>query len=228
MKRIVGFGDSFVFGSELADNADGTKSWVAQCAKRLKIDYYTCAVPGCGNDNIARQIYSWFANNDSADTLAVINWTWITRWDLYFMDQQNWITLRPEAAQAQLNNPKDIDINQRLVEFYQTWGTSLLWNKIRNLQIIAAAQAYLAHKNVLAIQTYMEYDLFKTDSHAPDYVKELQKLVEPHMSSFEGLNFVDWSRSQNFEITQENHPLEPAHATACDLWTPIYQQALNL
>jgi hypothetical protein len=35
MKKIVGFGDSFVFGSELANNTDGSKSWIAQAAKNL-------------------------------------------------------------------------------------------------------------------------------------------------------------------------------------------------
>jgi hypothetical protein len=74
MKKIVSFGDSFVFGSELGNNHDGSKSWAGLAAKKLGVDYQTMSVPGCGNEHIARQVYSYFSNNPVQDTLAVINW----------------------------------------------------------------------------------------------------------------------------------------------------------
>ena len=43
--KIVGFGDSFVFGSELADNNNGQLSWVGQAAKQLGVEYETTAIP---------------------------------------------------------------------------------------------------------------------------------------------------------------------------------------
>jgi hypothetical protein len=48
------------------------------------------------------------------------------------------------------------------------------------------------------------------------------------MLTFEGKNFLDWSYSHGFAVTQPGlHPLEEAHAAACDLWQPVYAQALN-
>ena len=61
--KIVGFGDSFVFGSELANNNDGQQSWIGQASRKLGVDYETTAVPGCGNENISRQILTYFSNN---------------------------------------------------------------------------------------------------------------------------------------------------------------------
>ena len=72
-KKIISFGDSFVFGSELKNNRSGSKAWIGTAADNLNVAYQTCAVPGCGNDHIARQIYSYFANNSTDNTLAVIN-----------------------------------------------------------------------------------------------------------------------------------------------------------
>lgn len=85
--KIVSFGDSFVFGSELTNNDDGNKSWIGLAAKKLQVTYNTFATPGCGNDHIARQIYSYFSKNSVADTLAVINWTWASRWDFYLLKE---------------------------------------------------------------------------------------------------------------------------------------------
>lgn len=71
MKKIVSFGDSFVFGSELKNNPNGALAWPGLAANNLGVAYQTHAVPGCSNDHIARQIYSYFANNPTQDTLAV-------------------------------------------------------------------------------------------------------------------------------------------------------------
>ena len=63
--KLVGFGDSFVYGSELKREKH---SWVSQCAERIGADYETTAVPGCGNDNISMQILTYFANNLKENT----------------------------------------------------------------------------------------------------------------------------------------------------------------
>ena len=93
IKKIVSFGDSFIFGTELKNNNDGSKAWPGIISNRLGCNYETQAVPGCGNDHIARQIYSYFSNN-SADVLAVINWTWIERFDFYVGEGHERWTLR--------------------------------------------------------------------------------------------------------------------------------------
>ena len=229
MKKIVSFGDSFVFGTELQNNHDGSKSWIGQAAKNLGCEYQTCAVPGCGNDHIARQIYSYFSTATTQDTLAVINWTWIPRWDFYIAEHETWITLGTTCVPETLQHLVDKTESQRLVHFYHDYANrSLLWNKFRNLQTIFAAQSYLKSKNIANIQTYMDYHLFDTEYHVPDYVQELQNLIRPNMSEFEGSNFLDWSTKQGFTTTVLLHPLEDAHNAACDFWQGRYAKKLKI
>jgi spermidine/putrescine-binding protein len=230
LKKIVGFGDSFVFGSEQQNNIDGSLGWPGRAAQALNVDYTTTAVAGCGNDHIARQIYSYFANNPVEDTLAVINWTWMSRWDFYIVEHETWITLGPTCVPAKLKNLVDQTEAHDMIDFYQTRAnSSLIWNKVRNLQTIYAAQAYLKQRRIKNIQTYMDYQLFDQTYHAPDYIKELQRLVFPDLQLFEGLNFVDWSRKKGFVVTDIGmHPLEDAQQAAAQLWRTQYVKQLEL
>lgn len=227
--KIVSFGDSFVYGTELLDNDDGSKSWVAQAASRLSCEYVTQSVPGCGNDHIARQIYSWFSNNRSEDTLAVINWTWMNRWDFYIVEHETWITLGPTCVPQKLKDLVDRTDAEDMIDFYRSRAnSSILWNKFRNLQTIYAVQSYLKQKNITAVQTYMDYALFSKQWHAPDYVQVLQDLIQPELQLFQGKNFVDWSHSCGFAVTDTGqHPLEDAHHAACELWVDQYASAIN-
>lgn len=229
-KKIVSFGDSFVFGSEQQNNIDGSLGWPGRIAKNLEIDYHTNAVPGCGNDHIARQIYTWFSSNSAEDTLAVINWTWMSRWDFYIVEHETWITLGPTCVPEKLKDLVQRTQAEDMIDFYKTRAnSSVLWNKFRNLQTIYAVQSYLKQKNINNIQTYMDYQLFDQTWHAPDYIRELQKLVYPELQLFEGLNFVDWSYKNGFTVTEAGlHPLENAHLAATMLWQEEYtNQLLN-
>jgi hypothetical protein len=230
MKKIVGFGDSFVFGSELSNNSDGSQSWPAQCAAQLEVEYETRAVPGCGNDHIAQQIYSYFSKHKTQDTLAVINWTWMCRWDFYIVEHETWITLGPTCVPEKLMSLVDRTQAHDIVNFYQQRAnSSLLWNKFRNLQTIYAVQMYLAQHDIVNVQTYMDYELFDQQWHAPDYVKQLQDLVKPQLTNFQDQNFVDWSRQQGFAVTDPGlHPLEQAHSEAAALWKDVYRQRLGI
>ena len=230
MKKIVSFGDSFIFGSELPDNVDGSKAWPGLAAQNLGCKYITHAVPGCGNDNIARQIYSWFSTNSAENTLAIINWTWMHRWDFYIVEHETWITLGPSCVPDNLKGLVERTEAEDMIDFYKhRANSSLLWNKFRNLQTIWAVQQYLVHNGINAIQTYMDYELFDTQWHAPNYIQELQQLVFSKLQLFDNKNFVDWSHSYGYPVTIEgNHPLEQAHLAAKNYWEEIYKTALTI
>jgi hypothetical protein len=227
--KIVSFGDSFVFGSELADNNNGDKSWIGLAARQLGVDYETTAVPGCGNENITRQILTYFSNNPSDNVLAVINWTWGARWDFYIPQHETWTTLGLSCVPSKLEPLIGLEEAEKVLEFYGKYpGYSTLWDKFRTLQSIYAAQQFLKQLNVPTIQTYMDYEMWDTEWHAPDYIKTLQNLTKEPLQNFEGQNFLDWSKNHGFPVTEPGwHPLEPAHEAACTLWIDIYRQTLN-
>ena len=227
--KIVGFGDSFVFGSELADNDDGHRSWIGLSAQRLGVEYETRAVPGCGNENIARQVFTYFSNNPTDSVVAVINWTWGARWDFYMPTVEQWTTLGLTCKPSKLEPMVGLKEAEKILEFYNKYpGHSTLWDKWRSLQAIYCIQQFLKSLNVSNIQTYMDYEIWDRDWHAPDYIKTLQTLTEQELENFQGQNFVDWSRSKGFSVTDLGwHPLEKAHQAASDLWIDSYQQLLR-
>jgi hypothetical protein len=227
-KKIVSFGDSFIFGTELQDNNNGSKAWPGLIAKDLGYDYETLAIPGCGNEFIAMQVYHYFANNTTESTLAVINWTWSQRWDFYIVGHEKWVTLGPTCVPEKLEKSlDDVDESKRIVDFAHDYCiNSLLWNKFRTLQTMANVQQYITQKNINAIQTYTDRHIFDTQHHAPDYIQELQNIVKPNMLEWDGKTFLEWSDSHGFYKTETWHPLEPAHLAAAEFWKEIYKEKL--
>jgi len=227
--KIVSFGDSFIFGTELMANAQGDQAWPGLAARRLGIDYETFAVPGCGNENITQQIFTYFAENSADDVVAVINWTWGARWDFYLANAEQWVTLGQTCVPSKLAHLVDANEAERIIGFYQDYaGNSSIWEKFKSLQTIYSAQQYLASLNVPCFQTYMDYEIWDQHWHSNAYIQNLQNLTRPVLLDFEGKNFLDWSRDNGFDVSDPAwHPLEEAHAAACDLWIAHYAQALK-
>lgn len=229
-KKIVSFGDSFVFGSEIQNNHDGKKAWAGLAAQKLGVEYKTLSVPGCGNENISRQILTYFSNNPVDNTLVVINWTWGARWDFYIPGKETWTTLGLTCVPSKLAPMVGSEEAKKILEFYNKYpGHSTLWDKWRTLQTIYSTQQYLKSLGANIIQTYMDYEMWDQTWHAPDYIKTLQELTRTDLENFEGQNFLDWSRQRGFTVTEPGlHPLEQAHEAACELWLDRYARALGI
>jgi len=224
--KIVSFGDSFIYGTELKQQAH---SWVSQCAEKLGVEYETMAKAGCGNENILQQILSYFSNNQKENTLAVINWTWGHRYDFFISGKEQWTTLGGNCVPSTLEPMVGLEQAEKILEFYKTYaGNSILWDRWRSLQAIYSSQQFLKLHNIKSVQTYMDYMLWDTEYHCPDYIKTLQDLTKSELRLFEGKNFVDWSYDHGFEVTEEwLHPLEEAHEAASELWLNTYQGVLE-
>lgn len=161
-KKIISFGDSFVFGNELPNNLDGSSAWPGIAARELGCDYQTVAVAGCSNENIAKQIYTYFSNNTAENTLAVINWTWCMRWDFFLKESDCWVTLGPTCVPGKLEHLIGEKKAQDLVSFYQAHlEPSYVWNMFKSLQSIYAVQCWLKHRGILNVQTYMDISMIK-------------------------------------------------------------------
>jgi hypothetical protein len=160
-KKIVSFGDSFIFGNEMPHNKLGELAWPGQIASKIGVDYETCAVAGCGNESIARQIYTYFSKNSKENTLAVVNWTWSMRWDFYLPHTDTWVTLGPTCTPEKLYQQLDHHEAEHLIQFYKIYtGAGDTWNHYRSLQAIYATQQFLKANQIPVIQTYMDKSLF--------------------------------------------------------------------
>lgn len=174
INQLISFGDSFVFGNELSDNSDGSRAWPALAAARLKLIYHTCAVPGCGNEHIAQQFFTYAAEHDLSKSLVVINWTWMMRWDFYLAQQRAWVALGPTCTPEKLQDYLGREQAHKLLDFYQhNLMDSEIWSRNRSMMAMFAVNQYLEQHNIVSVQTYMDYDLFA------DPVAHYQAYKEP-------------------------------------------------
>jgi len=162
MTKIVSFGDSFLLGNELHQE-DGTATWPGLISNDLEVEYETRAEAGCGNEQIARQIYTYFSANNTQNVLAVINWTWCMRWDFYLQESNCWVTLGPTCVPSKLENQIGLDKANELINFYQNYtGHSDVWNRFRSLQTIYSVQSWLRDHKISSVQTYMDPSMLET------------------------------------------------------------------
>tara|TARA_R110000868_G_scaffold10274_1_gene50353 strand:- start:1431 stop:2243 length:813 start_codon:yes stop_codon:yes gene_type:complete len=160
--KIVSFGDSFVLGSEIANNDNGSKGWPGLIASRLDVGYSTSAVVGCGNDHITQQIYTYCNQNNTKDCLFVINWTWTMRWDIYIQSAKSWANIGPTCVPGKLKNILEHQQAEDLIDFYKNnISENVTWNLFRSLQAIYSVQCYMRNHNIRNVQTYMDPILFE-------------------------------------------------------------------
>ena len=209
---IKSFGCSFVFGSELADDgkigryATGSQlTWPALIAQHYGYQYNTYARPGAGNLQILERLISHLADPINKNIFCVIAWTWIDRFDYYRGGLEwpgnYWKTLLP------------IDQSNPAQNYYKDLHSEFQ-DKLLSLIYISQAIDILKSKSIPFVMTYMDHLLFDNRWNVTPAVTELQNYVKPYMTTFEGLNFQEWSRQNNCLISEIGHPLEHAHQLA--------------
>jgi hypothetical protein len=205
---IKSFGCSFIYGSELADEAPGVFShltWPALYAKKLGHNYQCYARPGIGNLQIAEQVLKQITTAQLNDVF-VIGWTWIDRFDYCPSNTTDrsrdpWRTIMPvdETALART-------YYKELHSEYRDKLTTLI-----NMKLVIDS---LREKNIRFIMTYMDDLTFDRRWNTSSAAVMLQGLAQPHMTQFNGMSFLSWSRANGFAESVKWHPLEDAHAAA--------------
>jgi hypothetical protein len=207
--KLKSFGCSFIFGNELADDGragpNATPSqltWPAHLAEHLNYNYECYANPGSGNLQILEQILNQASKKDEHD-LFVIGWTWIDRFDYY--------PATPSCRPWRTIMPVDTD---DLAKVYYRDLHSEYRDKFTCLSYIKLAIDTLNQKGIQFIMTYMDELLFDQRWHVTPAVIDLQDCIKPHMTKFDGVSFLEWSRAKGYPETAAWHPLEQAHAAA--------------
>ena len=211
---LKSFGCSFIFGSELSDEgktglyATGSRlSWPALIAQYYNYQYCTYSKPGSGNLQILERLTSQLAGSITDDIVCVIGWTWIDRFD-YCTKESPW----PGVPWATLMPNDDTDT----ARIYYKNLHSELQDKFLNLLYIRQAIDILKEKSIPFIMTYMDDLLFDTQWNTTPAITEMQAYVKPYMTTFEALNFQEWSKKNKFPISHLGHPLDQAHQAASE------------
>jgi len=212
---LKSFGCSFIFGSDLADAVKNVSkatnsqlTWPALLARHQAQDYCCLAWPGSGNLQILERVLNQVPVSNSSD-LFVIGWTWIDRFDHWDSNHDlhkkstAWSTIMP------------VDTTELATTYYRDLHSEYK-DKFTSLCYIKLAIDSLTQRGIPFVMTYQDELLFDQRWHVSNSVLDLQSYIKPHMTTFEGRTFLDWSREHGFEISPAWHPLEAAHAAAAD------------
>jgi hypothetical protein len=202
--KLKSFGCSFMAGTDLVSP---TNTWPARVADRLGIEYECHARPGIGNLQIMESILD---QCEQEDTVFVINWTWIDRFDFVDISTESWNTLRPS-------------LDHKHAYVYYRNLHSQYRDMLTNLCYIHTAIEYLILQNQLFIMTYMDYLLFEAvdkNWHRSRAVQMLQNKIRQYLTDWQDKNFLDWSRDLGYQISLAWHPLDSAHQAAADFMMP--------
>ena len=217
--KLKSFGCSFIFGSELSDDgrngryATGSRlTWPAHVAEHLGHEYVTYSRPGAGNLQIAERALSHLATNEQS--FFIIGWTYIDRFD--YVNTANpdkfpgmpWSTLMP------------IDTNDVAKTYYRDLHSEIR-DKLATLISIRVVIDTLKQKNCPFIMTYMDDLILDQRWNTTPAITDLQDYIRPYMTTFEGMNFQQWSKKNGHPITAIGHPLESAHRAAGELMITV-------
>lgn len=206
--KVKGFGCSFVAGTDLA-NPNNT--WPALIAQKLGLEYQSFAAPGVGNLNILHQILSEI---DREPAIYFVTWSWIDRFDYLDSYDNRWQSLLPNATGA-------------AAQTYYRDLHSQYRDKLTSLLNIQTAIDQLNKKQQRFVMTAMDSLLWENQWHCDTVIEQLQQYCLPHIKSFNGYNFLDWSRQHNFRESSQWHPLEDAHQAAADYAWQHFIPTLN-
>jgi hypothetical protein len=204
---VKSFGCSFVYGSELADDTcpqPGSKpsrlTWPCILANKLSYNYQCYAVPASGNLRIADRVLTELAT--STDSLFVIKWSWIDRFD-WTSPHNEWRSITPASATNEAN-------------FYYKHIHSQYRDKLTTLIQVKTVIDALARKQQPFIMTYVDSLMFETEWHCSPAIAAIQAEVRPYMFEFEEQTFLEWAKRKKFKFGANMHPLEDAHCAAAE------------
>ena len=226
--KLKSFGCSFIFGTDLPDDGrlgpmatPSHLTYPALIANQQGWEYACHARPGAGNFEILGRIIDELASDQ--DCMYLINWTWIDRFS-YINEQKathHYHPFNPRGWQSIM--PVD---STDLARMYYRDMHSQLRDKFESLISIKTAIDILQQANIPFIMTWTDQLLWETECHCPPMIAWLQAQARPYVMSFDGLNFVQWSRLKGFDISETMHPLEQAHQAAADLIMHRWNQYL--
>ena len=217
--KLKSFGCSFVFGSELQVNLKENNcigdplsydTWPSLVADHYQFEFENYAWPGIGNLRILEQVLSQSELEDPA--FFIIGWTWLDRFDFIDPLDETWDTLRPGG---------DTDLHKiHYKHCYHQYHTMLT-----NASYISTAINVLNSKNIPFCMTLMDNTLFDPidpNWQDPYALRILQRSMKPHITWFDDMDFLSWSRENNYPISEAWHPLEEAHVAASKYMIKVF------
>jgi hypothetical protein len=241
MKLIAG-GDSFVWGSELIDHKHGGQggyslsTFPALLAAQHGLEYECVAIPGSGNDSIARRVIEACYGRD--DVVVLASWTWSARYEFMFTHDNKWETV--SARQYELGDELDAPHKKFIQSFFKNVGFSDYWETYSSLREITRLQDHLKARQIPYMFTIADNWFPKVDSlrQPDDVMRSMYEWIDWDRWYFfpagtekrETCNprgFYQWACEQRYKRGPQLHPLEEAHLDAAQMMSDRFLTAIS-
>jgi len=218
---LVAAGDSFIWGSELADSLHGgpngysRNTFPALLAKEYGIEYVCAAYPGLANNAISRKVISVC----NKDTILLVNWTYPQRAEFRFGKEwisiNSWHTVQKHFSEEYfkyVGNNEYYEIYSILKEilFLQQYCEI---NKIPYI-FLTADNHFYQHENYFRNQDQDIDNLYNQIIWSNWYWfppgTEINETQAPR-------GFYQWATENKYNMGLQGHPLEDAHKDAANL-----------
>jgi hypothetical protein len=200
VSRVISFGASITYGSELPDQS---YTWSSIIAQKMGLDYLCLAKENAANSGISRSIIS---NSDEyKDDLVLAMWTSSTRYE--FRVDNRWENVSPWSEQTGFTR-----------EWYRGPGGLEYTEVVTTMKEIVLASQFL-ERTKLPYIFVLDNDELRT-SHtwnlADEYIQTL-KVIMPwdNIVWFDGTGFLEWCREKNYRFIN-THPGVEAHQACAD------------
>ena len=188
--KLVGFGCSFTYGSELVDSAIGKEYhhantryrnehvWLGQLAKRFDCEYDNLAEPANSNMAIAQQVANYFLNtrNPSESIVVCVAWTERTRFSWY---DESW-THNGFVEKDWSGSCKDWVIKS-------TSNSHDMWTNNAKLMVNSICKAHsvpVLQFNALGRHSVSKYDNYFINGSSMDSVLKRAEQEDPRLNLF--------------------------------------------
>lgn len=240
MGKLIAGGDSFIYGSELADCIDNQGreqvshlTFPALIAQEAGMEYECVARPGYSNSAIRRTVMDACERLKDID-LVVVSWSFNGRYEFRFNQQWKQISswtaidnIKEVEKTFQFNNP--IVLQHHADELDQAKRTGLTnfakWFYTNTDQTTGVYDTLL---NIVMLQQYLTlndipYVFTAADRNGIDVtidnesIKTLQKQLSKLWGWFDGKGFYTWAKDMHFPFAT-THPREQAHVEAAHIF----------
>lgn len=242
MGRLIAGGDSFTYGSELADchindvEVVSHLTYPALIAQELQLDYCCVAKPGYSNNAIRRTVIDACENSHSIK-LVIVMWSFSNRYEFKFNDtweqisawstvdsieeiKKNFVIDNPIVLEHHANKLKrdqNLGITDFAKSFYDHVGSNKYWEIYNFLSDVLMLQQYLELKNIPYLFTSVDETILQAESYIDGSLSTLRSLIDINSWGwFNGKGFYTWAKDMKFPFAT-THPKEQAHIEAAHL-----------
>jgi hypothetical protein len=232
MSRLIASGDSFIFGTDLADATaigHSLQTWPSLIANHFKLEYTCSAIAGSSNSGMARRAMLACEENKQNIGLVVVQWTYTNRYELKFA-YHPWHSNVPPHDQKWVDfNSTDIDFKNNqyekdhdptafkfIKEFYKNVGHDDVFEAYTTLKEIVFLQNYLITNRIpfLFTTAYNFFISLPTDANITALLNQIK--FNNWFFFDQAFGFVQWAKMNNYP-KKLGHPLEQAHLDAYNI-----------